>query len=86
MCLCVCTHYFFFLFHVIIDSEKVKPFIRISNGEFYKKQDVLSEGDPYVVVKIGEQKRQTEVINNNRKPTWNQGLNKEMKLLFYNCT
>jgi Ca2+-dependent lipid-binding protein len=48
--------------------------VLVVDGEFYKKQDVITEGDPYVTVTFNGQKKRTRTVNNSKKGVYNEGV------------
>jgi hypothetical protein len=61
-----------------LESEDVL-LIKVVKAKFYEKQDVFSDGDPYVVVTFDQQKFKTKVVNNTKTPVYNEGWLNEKK-------
>jgi Ca2+-dependent lipid-binding protein len=59
----------------------MKAVLQIHNGEVYKKQDLIGKGDPYVIVKIGDNEKKTQVQTNTQQPVWEE----RMSYLQFSC-
>jgi hypothetical protein len=46
----------------------------VNKGKVFEKQDVLSKGDPYVVIKYNGIEKKTKVIPNTLDPEWGEGV------------
>ena len=46
--------------------------ILVESGKKLTKKDIMSKSDPYVIVKIDGNERQTKVQKNTNDPKWNE--------------
>jgi hypothetical protein len=68
------THVFMYAYIYCDNACEVKVIVRVGKFKINKKQDLIGKGDPYIVVRLGEDSQQTDVIKNTQKPVFNKGI------------